>query len=899
MLKRFERDRISYTSIKPYEFKDKEFTMIKQREILAMTVNYEFFNELLKEQQPDVTHQYLEFDLTHLNAQNNMQNSNNKSNLTSSRGSQNVPLQLLSQHYHENPIMEQSIDIFSRIAFSTDLMINKVMQQQLIIECFSQLRQNIRHIVKTKDNSSNQSQNSKIVDSVVDINAIFNNLVFFIDKLIAHKSAVEQELYQNNQIRIEQVKEDKKFEISQLQKQNDKITQELQNLQSESKYQIQELTQRIKILESINEENDDELKIYKKLKASEELQDLEQLGQNMDSYFEAAQTQKKLIVKSLSNLSRLVDFKSLENDKNSRIKNAAIQTDDLADINFTMILKLENEAKLCKPFVNIVDKKLILDTFSSTQKSLRFDAEIDNTLQRLFSFKLQNDLMVLGNLKDSKIDSYSNFLVKNFIREHKIQELGIIHLCTLLKECEKKRTLLQQLQYIMLGLKPKFLFFTIPNIQFLVLGIFDDQARIQNNMFEIQEAIKYLFRVRQIYPSIVINEFKEERIQIIQQLLVFMLLKKELQDLQLWDFVGYQKIMERAKKMIELALYSNQSFQVDPFNITQNEGYQIEVLDLKKRNLNKDLSLSNFSQTSRDFGNKTFLKRSEMINAESGQQMIYQLAQLIINIIIKDQEQTFYKKLKSAFEENDFGKNGFIYQEQIKDILKKILHDFLSEFLLLVLNEYIRSCLPPDQTQITLQKLENFFKQNMGYKNQIPLEILLKVMCYKIQILVKYEQRLINKEVESTLRDHEFDKCKSQIFNYFNFKDILLRITGQKNQLEETQVLKIFQEISLCRDKLWNSKNRADLIQYTTKVISNANPLIANNDLLNPMNSKNLEKQLNFLSEKSYKHSKMNSHQSAILGSVNLSSRQSFKANQSSTNLQPMRRQSTLRMRIN
>ena len=62
---------------------------------------------------------------------------------------------------------------------------------------------------------------------------------------------------------------------------------------------------------------------------------------------------------------------------------------------------------------------------------------------------------------------------------------------------------------------------------------------------------------------------------------------------------------------------------------------------------------------------------------------------MILSIVIKDQEYAFYKRLKQAFDENDLAKGGFVYLEQVKDILRKVLNDYLTDNLILVLNSHI------------------------------------------------------------------------------------------------------------------------------------------------------------------------------------------------------------------
>ena len=90
-----------------------------------------------------------------------------------------------------------------------------------------------------------------------------------------------------------------------------------------------------------------------------------------------------------------------------------------------------------------------------------------------------------------------------------------------------------------------------------------------------------------------------------------------------------------------------------------------------------------------------------MVQHISGHQLIKELSQLIIKIIIKDQERVFFKRLKHTYEEavdnsgslsptgNGTSLKGQLFTEQVKEVLRKTLHEFLTDFLIGVLDHYI------------------------------------------------------------------------------------------------------------------------------------------------------------------------------------------------------------------
>ena len=79
------------------------------------------------------------------------------------------------------------------------------------------------------------------------------------------------------------------------------------------------------------------------------------------------------------------------------IAHKQVQTDDILDANINMALNIEERALILKPFVNKLDPSLLMNTYSQTNKSLRFETEIDEVLAKLYHLKFKDDLDKLNN----------------------------------------------------------------------------------------------------------------------------------------------------------------------------------------------------------------------------------------------------------------------------------------------------------------------------------------------------------------------------------------------------------------------------------------------------------------------------------------------------------------------
>lgn len=61
-----------------------------------------------------------------------------------------------------------------------------------------------------------------------------------------------------------------------------------------------------------------------------------------------------------------------------------------------------------------------MDTFAQTNRSMKYENEVDITLFKLFEQKFSNDLDLLSQAKNIKLESYMKFLMTYFYKEHKI-----------------------------------------------------------------------------------------------------------------------------------------------------------------------------------------------------------------------------------------------------------------------------------------------------------------------------------------------------------------------------------------------------------------------------------------------------------------------------------------------
>ena len=77
-----------------------------------------------------------------------------------------------------------------------------------------------------------------------------------------------------------------------------------------------------------------------------------------------------------------------------------------------------------------------------------------------------------------KIEKFTHFLVKYFIREYKIQVLSLQELTVLLRDCELPNTCLQQLLHLLLNQQgEECRYFTFPTVQYLLMNMFESPPK--------------------------------------------------------------------------------------------------------------------------------------------------------------------------------------------------------------------------------------------------------------------------------------------------------------------------------------------------------------------------------------------------------------------------------------
>ncbi|CDW88739.1 UNKNOWN [Stylonychia lemnae] len=790
-LQDYEENTIQTTSLKTFRPKKEDFTMIEQRGILQdikgynhihqiiITVNYEFINEIVNDHELNL-----------------------------------IDIQI-----------EQSIDIFSKISFLGELMSNKDKQIEIMVQQYAQLRQNIRNIMRIK------GANVKIIETLVDINSIFNNMMFFMDRIITTKDQSikhKQEDAEDRVTRMQQYLEKK------LQKQRTKFEkyQESQiEQQYEYKQQIKELQNKINALELEIGTRSDEMKKFKSLKLGNEMQDLEDLSNNLDVFLDAQQTSKQLFVQGLANLSKLMDFKTLKQDKDARIQNASTQTGEINEQNMTISIKLQNELRFLKPLTKQIEVKLLLDTYSSLNKtSDKLDKEIDSQVLFMMQQKYLSD-----------------------VQQGRRKSIVIIF-------------------------TPKF-----------------------NSLFSVCST-----RARHLLTNMI---FKKQS---------GILAENEISEIQLWDYKGYKRILQKAKDYLQDALYPDKN-DINMAIENSSEAQQLFGQPIRKQ-ITTVIHLGQPTAQSNEMAKKQKLQKQKIQSIITAQQLFQELAKLIISVVVKDQELIFFKKLKQVFEENDLNKQGYIYVEQIGDILKRLMGELLSPFLLTILTQYVIQNI--QDIEIQLSSIDALFRNNLGNKVTFSQDLLLRIMFCRIQSLIKNETLIIFDKLDQIYGDSEMDKMKSQTINFNSFKEVYSKLISQLHHAQasqnisimkvedEMQLIEIFQEINVVKDKLLFVQSKREFVSAVSQIISKFHPLINNNANIskqhhthsNPAQtqSKYLDAQMKAIKSNQVP-TKQGSSMSGIIGSLNISSKASIKNHSAS---QPMtdnlsRRQSNLKAQIN
>ncbi len=125
-----------------------------------------------------------------------------------------------------------------------------------------------------------------------------------------------------------------------------------------------------------------------------------------------------------------------------------------------------------------------------------------------------------------------------------------------------------------------------------------------------------------------------------------------------------------------------------------------------------------------------------------------------------------------------------IFTEQVKDILVKVLENHLSDMMILVFNEFI--CSQVNDIEITYHKFETILKSQMtAHGVPIHRDVLLRLMCYKIFILVKAERKHIFRVADEHLNDSEVERTKAKMLNFQVFESIVKDVLGHENDIEE------------------------------------------------------------------------------------------------------------------
>lgn len=88
--------------------------------------------------------------------------------------------------------------------------------------------------------------------------------------------------------------------------------------------------------------------------------------------------------------------------------------------------------------------------------------------------------------------------------------------------------------------------------------------------------------------------------------------------------------------------------------------------------------------------------------------------------------------------------NGYIEIEQVKEVLRLGLGHIFSEFLILVLNEYI--CKYIKERQVLLMALKQFICKHMNNKDshQIDPSLFIKIYTFRLHLLVIQERKYIH-----------------------------------------------------------------------------------------------------------------------------------------------------------